>query len=45
MLALLPEDALPNHILALFVRYLPANMRDQLAARDILMAEAMAAGS
>jgi hypothetical protein len=46
MLALLPEDVPPNRLfLALFLRRLPADMRDHLAAQDLLAPVAMAAAA
>jgi hypothetical protein len=46
MLALLPEDVQPNRLfLALFLRHLPADMRDHLAAQDLKTSEAMAAAA
>jgi hypothetical protein len=46
MLALLPEDVQPNRLfLALFLRRLPADMRDHLAAQDLKTPEAMAAAA
>jgi hypothetical protein len=46
MLALLPDDIEPNRLfLALFLRRLPANMRDHLAAQDLKTLAAMAAAA
>jgi hypothetical protein len=45
MLALLPEDALPNCLSCLFLRLLPAEMKDQLATKDLLTAKAMVAST
>jgi hypothetical protein len=46
MLALLPDDVEPNRLfLALFLRRLPADMRDHLAAQDLKTLAAMAAAA
>jgi hypothetical protein len=46
MLALLPEDVPPNRLfLALFLPRLPADMRDHLAAQELLTPAAMAAAA
>jgi hypothetical protein len=46
MLALFPKGMVPNFLfLTLFLRRLPANMRDQLATQDIFAWEAMAVGA
>jgi hypothetical protein len=46
MLALLPEDVPPNRLfLALFLRRLPEDMRNHLAAQDLATPEAMAAAA
>jgi hypothetical protein len=46
MLALLPDNVQPNRLfLALFLRRLPANMRDHLASQDLKTLEAMAAAA
>jgi hypothetical protein len=46
MLALLPEDVPPNRLfLALFLRRLPEDMRNHLAAQDLSTPEAMAAAA
>jgi hypothetical protein len=44
MLATLPDDCTPNRLfMALFLRRLPANIRDQLVAQDLKVPAAMAA--
>jgi hypothetical protein len=46
MLALLPEDALPNRLfLCLFLCRLPDEMKDQLATQDLFISKAMAAST
>jgi hypothetical protein len=46
MLALLPDDVQPNRLfLALFLRCLPANLRNHLASQDLKTPEAMAAAA
>ncbi len=46
MLALFSKDMVPNCLfLTLFLRHLPANIRDQLATQDLLTPEAMAVGA
>jgi hypothetical protein len=46
MLALLPDDVEPNRLfLALFLRRLPADIRDHLAAQDLKTPAAMAAAA
>jgi hypothetical protein len=46
MLALLPEDVEPKRLfLALFLRRLPGDMRDHLAAQDLKTPDAMAAAA
>jgi hypothetical protein len=45
MLELLPEDAQPTCLSCLFLRLLPAEMKDQLATQDLLTLKAMAAST